>query len=107
MRKNKNDTLELPETLPSDIDLENSFTNRETAISIYRILHILKEPYKEVFTLRTLGDLSYREIADIFGKQENRARVTYHRAKLKIRETLVASDPTHYPKGGTTHDQHK
>lgn len=108
LRKNKNGTLEVPETLPSDIDLENSFANRETAISIYRILHVLEEPYKEVFTLRTLGDLSYREIADIFGKQENWARVTYHRAKLKIRETLVASDPTHiYPKGGTTHDQHK
>ena len=52
VRKNKNGTLELPETLPSDIDLENSFANRETAISIYRILHILEEPYKEVFTLR-------------------------------------------------------
>jgi RNA polymerase sigma-70 factor (ECF subfamily) len=41
---------------------------------------------RKVFTLRVLGDLSYKEIAEIFGKQETWARVTYHRAKLKIQE---------------------
>lgn len=69
-------------------DPETDCIQREGAISIYKLLHCLEEPYKEVFTLRVLGDLSFREIADIFGKHENWARVTYHRARIKIRDRL-------------------
>ena len=72
----------------TDTEIENAFIQKEDALSIYRILHLLGEPYKEVFTLRVLGELNYREIADIFDKQESWARVTYHRAKLKIQEHL-------------------
>ena len=61
---------------------------RDEALSIYKVLHLLQEPYKEVFTLRTLGDLSYKEIGEIFGRGEGWARVTYHRAKLKIQEMI-------------------
>lgn len=61
---------------------------KDEALSIYRVLHLLQEPYKEVFTLRTLGELSYKEIGEIFGRGEGWARVTYHRAKLKIQEML-------------------
>ncbi|WP_334309482.1 hypothetical protein [[Clostridium] scindens] len=39
--------------------------------------------------LRVLGDLSFREIGEIFGKQETWARVTYHRARLKIKEVMI------------------
>lgn len=59
---------------------------KDEALSIYKVLHCLEEPYKEVFTLRTLGDLSFREIGEIFGRKEGWARVTYHRAKLKLQE---------------------
>ena len=51
-------------------------------------LHALEEPYREVFELRVFGELSFREIGTIFGKTENWARVTYHRAKLKLRERM-------------------
>lgn len=44
--------------------------------------------YKEVFTLKVLGELNYKEIAQIFGKQETWARVTYHRARVKIQDIL-------------------
>lgn len=70
---------EMPEAL---------YIRKEEALSIYRVLHILEEPYKEVFTLRTLGELSYREIGEIFDRGEGWARVTYHRAKLKIQEMI-------------------
>lgn len=69
-------------------DMAESWIKREDALSIYRILHCLDEPYKEVFTLRALGELSFREIGDIFGKQESWARVTYHRARMKILKEL-------------------
>lgn len=61
---------------------------KDEALSIYKVLHLLEEPYKEVFTLRVLGDLSFREIGEIFGRKEGWARVTYHRARLKIQETI-------------------
>lgn len=61
---------------------------KDEALSIYKVLHLLEDPYKEVFTLRTLGELSYREIGEIFGRGEGWARVTYHRAKLKIQEMI-------------------
>jgi len=57
---------------------------RDEAMALHRILHSLDEPYKEVFSLRTFGELSFAQIADLFGKSESWARVTYHRAKLKI-----------------------
>ena len=61
---------------------------REQAFGIHKLLHNLPEPYKEVFSLRVLGELSYQDIAKLFGKTECWARVTFHRAKLKIIEQV-------------------
>lgn len=41
---------------------------------------------REVIYLRSMGDLSFREIGDIMGKSENWARVTYFRGKSKLIE---------------------
>lgn len=58
--------------------------NKEQALQIHRHLHLLKEPYREVFMLRVFGELSFREIADICGKSESWAKVTFYRAKDKL-----------------------
>ena len=76
-----------PEPKNSD-SLEERFETRETAFEIHRILHGLPEPFKEVFSLRAVGELSFRQIGALFGKTESWARVTYHRAKMKIKEEL-------------------
>lgn len=54
------------------------------------ILHMnaLEEPYRGVFLLRTIGKAEYGEIAKIYEKSESWARVTYHRARLKIIEKM-------------------
>lgn len=67
-------------------DPEEALLRRDTAMALYRLLHALPEPYKEVFSLRTLGELSFAQIGDLFGRSESWARVTYHRAKLKLKE---------------------
>jgi RNA polymerase sigma-70 factor (ECF subfamily) len=67
---------------------EEQLLNKQTAMNIYRILHDLKEPYKEVFQLRTFGGLSFSEISELFGKSESWARVTYYRSRMMIREEL-------------------
>ena len=68
--------------------MEEKLENRETAYQIHKILHHLPEPYKEVFSLRAFGELSFKQIGELFGKTESWARVTYHRAKMKIKEEL-------------------
>ncbi len=74
--------------IPGEENLEDDFFDRETAFRIHKILHTLEEPYKEVFSLRTFGELPFKQIAELFGKTESWARVTYHRARLKIKEGL-------------------
>ena len=74
------------ETLTSS--LEEMMLDKESAFLIHQALHNLPEPYKEVFSLRVLGELSFRQIGLLFGKTENWARVTCHRARLTIKEEL-------------------
>jgi len=72
----------------SDINIEHSLINEDTAFRIYQALHDLDEPYKEVFSLRVFGELSFQKIGLLFAKTENWARVTHHRARLKIMERM-------------------
>ena len=76
---------ELPDT---NKGIEEKLSDRVTSLKIHLILHKLEEPYKEVFQLRIFGELSFAEIGSIFGKTETWARVTYHRARLKIKERM-------------------
>lgn len=69
-------------------DVEAEIINQNDAMRIHRFLHELPEPYKEVFMLRVLGELSFKQIGAIFQKTENWACVTYHRAKAKITEKM-------------------
>lgn len=79
---------EMPEEEPPDPHpaAETQTEQKDTALRIHLLLHQMKEPYKEVFQLRVFGELSFKEIGMIFSKTENWARVTYHRAKLKLQE---------------------
>lgn len=77
---------EMPE-LPAP-SFEEALMNQETRLAIHRALHDLPEPYKEVFTLRVFGELSYAQIGALFDKSETWGRVTYYRAKVKLQEKL-------------------
>ena len=68
--------------------LEEIVIKRNEALSVYKIVKLLEEPYKEVFILRTINQLSFQEIGQIYERKEVWARVTYHRARLKIQEKL-------------------
>ena len=71
--------------------VEESVLNKEEAGRIRAVLHDVKEPYKEVFMWRVFADLSFKQIGQIFGKTENWACVTYHRARNMIKERLEDS----------------
>lgn len=71
------------------INLEQKLINQAEALHVHKVLHGLKEPYKEVFMLRLFGELSFDHISQIFGRTESWARVTYHRARMKIHNLLM------------------
>lgn len=80
------------EQMESSVNIESTVENQDTVIQIHMILHELQEPYKEVFQLRIFGELSFAQIGSIFGKTENWARVTYHRARIKIQERMEKNE---------------
>lgn len=78
-----------PENAETDYNFFEAIADKEQALQIHKSLHLLKEPYREVFMLRVLGDLSFQEIADVCGKSESWAKVTFYRAKNKLIEDMA------------------
>ena len=75
-----------------ETDIEQSITDSDTSFRIHMLLHEMEEPYKEVFELRVFGELSFTQIGAIFKKTETWARVTYHRARLKLKERMEKNE---------------
>lgn len=72
---------EVPE---SSADFTEELLDRERRMQVHALLHDLPEPYKEVVTLRTFGELSHEEIGTLFGKTASWARVTYYRGRQML-----------------------
>ncbi|MCM1498437.1 MAG: sigma-70 family RNA polymerase sigma factor [Clostridium sp.] len=91
LRKRKKEEFpgeEMLQSLPESDGFEQAMMERETYMQVQKILHHMEEPYKEVFSLRTFSELSFREIAELFDRSESWARVIYYRAKIKVKERL-------------------
>lgn len=87
-RQSKNAETDLDTNSVSSINIEREVENHDASYRIHLALNELDEPYRKVFELRIFGELSFREIGSICDKTENWARVTYHRAKLKLQERM-------------------
>lgn len=68
--------------------IESLLIDKETAFEVHKAIHCLDEPYREVFSLRLFGELSFAQIGELFGKTESWARVTFYRTKIKLKEEL-------------------
>lgn len=87
--KQRETDLDALQNLPDPVEgLTEQWIRREDAQRIQTILHDIAEPYKEVFMWRVFAQLSFRQIGSIFGKSENWACVTYHRARKMILKRL-------------------
>ena len=90
-KRRQSKTGPIPEEVPdTGKEIELAAADRDSSFRIHVALHALEEPYREIFELRVFGELSFRDIGTIFGKTENWARVTYHRARLKLQERMEA-----------------
>ena len=80
----------------TDIDLsqqiepsfESEILDKETLWKLHKLLHGLSEPYKEVFSLRVFGELTFSQIGELFGKSDSWARLIFYRAKKELRRDL-------------------
>ena len=84
-RTDRIEDIEIPEQEES---FEERLSQQDQAVQIQKILHDIPDPYKEVFMWRVFAELSFKQIGQMFGKSENWASVTYHRARNKIKEKL-------------------
>ncbi len=90
MRRQSKSAESIPPDADADsgVNIEREVEDKDTSYQIHQALHELEEPYRKVFELRIFGEMSFREISEICGKTESWARVTYHRAKLKLMERM-------------------
>lgn len=73
---------------PQSPGVETAFLQADEARRAHGALHQLPEPYREVFWMRVFGEMSFAETGALFEKSESWARVTYYRARIKLREEL-------------------
>ena len=84
-RRNKHSTVPLEESLlQNGHSLRIPFVSKKRKMELFQCVHDLDETSKEVLLLRITGAFSFREIGEIFQRNENWARVTFYRAKQKI-----------------------
>lgn len=65
---------------------DDAAEQKDTKMYVLRQVHTLPEPEKEIVLLRATGAMSFAEIGELFGRSENWARVTFYRAKQKLRK---------------------
>ncbi len=82
------DIDDVKQTLKSGRSVEEDYIISETVDNIEKAADELEPPYGEILRLHLFGEMGYREIAEIYGKSENWVRVTYYRAKQKLRKRL-------------------
>ncbi len=82
------DETELQNIADPNALLEKQIITQDETQQLRKILHTIPEPYKEIFMWRVFGELSFQEIADLYGKTDNWACVTYHRARKIIQSRL-------------------
>ena len=79
---------ELGESSGLTSSAETEVLQQQSRMELIRQMHKLSEPGREVMYLRVFGGLSFAEIGEVHGKSENWARVTYYRAKERLRKEV-------------------
>lgn len=73
--------------IKSDLNLEDDFIESEQKAELYKKIEKLEDPIRELMHLKLTTELTFKDIAEILGKSETWARVTYYRTTKKLEET--------------------
>lgn len=74
--------------IKSSLDIESDFIESEQIAEIYREIEKLDSPEKELMYMRLTTELKFKDIADVLGKSESWARVTFYRWKEDLKKKL-------------------
>lgn len=80
------DEINISDSILNKENIENDYINKEEFNETTKRIESLDNLSKRVLYLRLNSDMSFKEIGDILGKTETWARVTFYRAKQKIKE---------------------
>lgn len=75
-----------PESVADTYRLDDIVEDSSQKIALYPRINALDEPYRTVIYLRLSGDLTFDEIGQILHHTGNWARITYYRAKEKLKQ---------------------
>ena len=95
-KKSRFKISEINEKEIQEISFEEKIISDEERIELYKKMQDLDDTTKNLMYLRLLG-FSFKEIAEILGKNESWSKVVYHRGKKELEKLL---------KGGIT-DENK
>lgn len=79
---------ELIQEQRTEVQFIKHLMNEDDTFIVHQFIHSMNEPYKEVFSLRTFGELSFEKIGRLFGKSAGWARITFYRARKQILEYM-------------------
>ena len=87
-KRNRHKQIGLTEEIHGGESPESSTIMQVEKLALYKAVHSLPEPMRELVHMRLTGEFSFAEIGEILGKNENWARTTFYRAKQKIVEKM-------------------
>lgn len=91
-RRRHPQTAELTEQDLVEAPVEDAVIDAQTRKELLHLLHQLDDPYREVIYLRIFGELSFKDVGEVFGKTEAWARTTFYRAKVQLRKAGAHHD---------------
>jgi RNA polymerase sigma-70 factor (ECF subfamily) len=83
-KRSRQKEVELSDIIQGDDSPEIHAVLRGEKMALYRAIHNLPEPMRELVHLRLTGEFSFVEIGEILGKNESWARTAFYRAKQRI-----------------------
>lgn len=93
LENRKKQTQPLEDTLKdAQTDLERNEVLRCDKMELFKAMQNLESIQREVVYLRLTGEFSFKEIGDILKKDETWARVTFYRAKQRLKNGMYGKE---------------
>ena len=91
-KEKKASFAELTEEIPARNDTEQQVLHKVELAEVLDVLEQMPVDVAQVVKLRTMSELSFKEIGAMLGKSENWARVTFFRAKKQLLQEVRYED---------------
>lgn len=88
--RRRRDWAEIPETLITEVDFEEPDAEAQLALSLRETIDVLPEPYRQALIMTEYQGLSQKELAEKLGLSYSGAKSRLQRARLKLRDLLLA-----------------